>query len=112
MTKLFVTAVLVAGVIASVSGQRTPNPDRWEPTMKGFEEEARKNPPAPGQIVFFGSSTIRMWNLAASFPDLGTINRGFGGGEMADLPRYVGRVVTPLKPRAIVISTGGNDIER
>lgn len=80
--------------------------------MKGFEEEARKNPPAPGQVVFFGSSTIRMWDLAGSFPDLKTINRGFGGGEMADLPRYVGRVVTPLKPRAIVISTGGNDIER
>ena len=80
--------------------------------MKAFEEEARKTPPAPGQVVFFGSSTIRMWDLAASFPDVKTINRGFGGGEMADLPRYVGRVVTPLKPRAIVISTGGNDIER
>jgi lysophospholipase L1-like esterase len=107
--------VMLAGLAmltAGVSAQQARNPDRWEPTMKGFEDEARNNPPAPGQIVFFGSSTIRMWDLAASFPDLKTINRGFGGGEMADLPRYVGRVVTPLKPRVIVISTGGNDIER
>lgn len=107
--------VTLAGLVVltpGVGAQQARNPDRWEPTMKAFEEEARKNPPAPGQIVFFGSSTIRMWDLAASFPDLKTVNRGFGGGEMADLPRYVGRVVTPLKPRVIVISTGGNDIER
>src|SRR5262245_57564094 len=87
---------VAAAAPSAVKGQQAPNPDRWEPTMKAFEEEARKNPPAAGQVVFFGSSTIRMWDLAASFPDLKTINRGFGGGEMADLPRYVGRVVTPL----------------
>jgi lysophospholipase L1-like esterase len=79
--------------------------------MKAFEADAAKNPPAPGQIVFYGSSTIRMWDLAASFPDLKTINRGFGGALMSDLPRYVARVVTPAKPRIIVISCGGNDIE-
>ena len=113
MLRHLMVAALVSALAPSiVEGQQPRNPDRWEPTMKAFEEEARKTPPAPGQVVFFGSSTIRMWDLAASFPDLKTINRGFGGGEMADLPLYVGRVVTPLKPRAIVISTGGNDIER
>src|SRR5262245_2722438 len=100
-----VITVAAAMAPSAVQGQQARSPDRWEPTMKAVEEEARKSPPAAGQVVFFGSSTIRMWDLGASLPDLKTINRGFGGGEMADLPRYVGRVVTPLRPRAIVIST-------
>ena len=95
----------------SAGAQQARNADRWEPAMKAFEDEARKNPPAEGQIVFYGSSTIRMWDLAASFSDLKTINRGFGGAEMSDLPRYVARVVNPAKPRIVVISCGGNDIE-
>jgi hypothetical protein len=47
-----------------------------------------------------------MWDLAASFPDLKTINRGFGG-QMSDLPRWQA-ASSIAKPRIVVISCGGN----
>ena len=44
--------------------------DRWEAAIRKFEEADRKSPPAPGQVVFIGSSSIRLWKLAESFPDV------------------------------------------
>jgi lysophospholipase L1-like esterase len=38
------------------------------------------------------------------------INRGFGGSQLRDVTAYVGRVVTPYKPRQVIVYCGGNDI--
>jgi lysophospholipase L1-like esterase len=84
--------------------------DRWEKDIAAFEAADRVAPPPKGEIVFVGSSTIRLWDLAASFPDLKTINRGFGGSEMADSTRYVDRIVVPYSPRIVVVYAGDNDI--
>jgi len=62
------------------------------------------------QSVFVGSSTIRNWDLAASFPEFKTINRGFGGSEMADSTRFVDRIVVPYSPRVVVVYAGDNDM--
>ena len=48
--------------------------------------------------------------LEESFPDLETINRGFGGSELADSVRYAKRIVVPHSPRVIVLYAGDNDI--
>ena len=84
--------------------------DRWEKDIAAFEAADRVSPPPKGEVVFVGSSTIRFWDLAASFPDLKTINRGFGGSEMADSTRYVDRIVVPYNPRIVVVYAGDNDI--
>jgi lysophospholipase L1-like esterase len=84
--------------------------DRWEKDIAAFEAADRVALPPKGEIVFVGSSTIRLWDLAASFPDLKTINRGFGGSEMADSTRYVDRIVVPYSPRIVVVYAGDNDI--
>ncbi|MGL4462657.1 MAG: GDSL-type esterase/lipase family protein, partial [Planctomycetia bacterium] len=47
-----------------------------------------------------------------SFPDLPTVNRGFGGSQTADAVRYARRIVTPLKPRLIVLYAGDNDLAK
>jgi lysophospholipase L1-like esterase len=60
--------------------------------------------------VFVGSSTIRLWDVAHSFPDLKIINRGFGGSELADSVRYADRIVIPYEPRLVVVYAGDNDI--
>jgi lysophospholipase L1-like esterase len=84
--------------------------DRWEKDVAAFEASDLASPPPKGEILFIGSSTIRLWDLKASFPDLKTINRGFGGSEMADSTRYVERLVVPHSPRIVVVYAGDNDI--
>ncbi len=92
--------------------QNAQDPDRWESAMQAFEKQDKQNPPEKGGIVFIGSSSIRRWDLKKSFPDLDLINRGFGGSVIADSIRYFDRIVTPLKPRTVVLYAGDNDIGR
>ena len=80
--------------------------------MQKFEEQDRDAPPPKGAIVFVGASSIVRWNLPEYFPDLKTINRGFGGSEMADSARYAPRIVVPAAPRIVVLYPGENDIAR
>lgn len=89
----------------------THNSSNWESAIADYEAEDRTNRPAPGCIVFTGSSYIRRWtNLVADFPGLPVVNRGFGGCQLADVYHYADRIVIPYAPRAVVIYAGGNDI--
>ena len=83
---------------------------KWENSIAAFEEQDRKSPAEPGGIVFYGSSSIRLWDLKKSFPGLPAINRGFGGSQMADAAQFARRAVAPLKPRTIVLYEGDNDL--
>ena len=89
------------------------NPDRWEPTIRKFEDADKLSPPPRNGIVFIGASSIVRWNLPESFPELGprAINRGFGGSMAADSTRYADRIVIPYKPQTVVFYAGDNDIE-
>jgi lysophospholipase L1-like esterase len=85
---------------------------RWEATIKKFEERDQTAPPKKGGVLFVGSSSIRMWKLDKSFPELGAINRGFGGSEIADSIHFADRIVFNHEPRSIVMYAGDNDISR
>jgi lysophospholipase L1-like esterase len=82
----------------------------WEPAIAAFEASDRTSPPPRGEIVFVGSSSVRLWDVQRSFPDLKIINRGFGGSQLADAVRYADRIVIPYKPRLVVVYAGDNDI--
>ena len=84
--------------------------NKWDATIVAFEQKDKQTPPPKDAVLFVGSSSIRMWNTTNSFPTLTTINRGFGGSYMSDVAHYAERIVTPCKPRLIVIYAGGNDI--
>ena len=71
---------------------------------------ARTAPAAPGGVLFFGSSSIRLWNLERSFPELRSLNAGFGGSRIADCHRYAARLVHEWKPRTVVFYAGDNDL--
>jgi lysophospholipase L1-like esterase len=84
--------------------------DKWEKEIAAYESKDKEKPPAPGGIVFVGSSTIRLWKTAEDFAGLPVINRGFGGSMIADSARYADRLVIPHKPRQVLLYAGGNDI--
>src|SRR4028119_636473 len=82
-----------------------PKPPKQPPYAKeiaAFEAADAKAMPAPGGVLFVGSSSIRLWNtLAEDFPDLSVINRGFGGSQIADSTRYAGRIILPYRPKTV-----------
>jgi len=84
---------------------------KWEPEIRAFETSDAAHPPPQNGILFVGSSSIRLWKtLAADFPDLPVINRGFGGSQIIDSIYLADRIVTPYHPRQIVMYAGANDI--
>ncbi len=83
---------------------------RFESEIAAFESLDRQNSWPRDAILFVGSSSIRLWQTAESFPDLPVINRGFGGSEISDVNHYFDRIVLKYKPRVIVFYAGDNDI--
>ena len=104
---LCLTLLVSAG--ATHQAPATAQADKWAKEMAAFEEQDR-NDPAIGGVVFVGSSSIRLWDLKKSFPDLPALNRGFGGSEIPDSVAHVDLLVIRHKPRIVVFYAGDNDI--
>jgi lysophospholipase L1-like esterase len=105
--------VLIFGLTVSVLGQSAKDADRfarWEKEVAAIEKRQVEKPPEKGGIVFAGSSTIRLWDLAKSFPDWKATNSGFGGSEIRDVTHFADRLVFKHEPKAIVFYAGDNDI--
>ena len=84
---------------------------KWETEIAAMEAADLKSPPPKGEVLFIGSSTIRMWkSLAQDYPEHRVINRGFGGSEIVDATHFAPRLVFPHAPRTIFLRSGGNDI--
>ncbi|RZA36029.1 MAG: hypothetical protein EOP92_07405 [Lysobacteraceae bacterium] len=114
---LALALLLSACSTAPVAPQATPRlPDQvsnavWEQDMQRFAAEDALAMPAPGGVVFVGSSSIRMWDtLAKDFPGVPVINRGFGGSEIRDSTWYAGRIIVPYAPRQVLVYAGDNDL--
>lgn len=107
--RLFSQALLL--LLVASAAVAAPPATQWEDDIRAFGDADRVEPPASGGVLFVGSSSIRMWTtLAEDFSDMRTINRGFGGSEIADTTRYAERIVLPYRPRAIVMYAGDNDL--
>lgn len=89
---------------------RSTDPRVWEADIAGFEREAAEAPASVGAITIIGASTIRFWETAAEdLAPFEVMRRGFGGAKIADVSFYADRLATP-KPRALILSIGGNDL--
>lgn len=114
--RLVVTASIatLAGVVTADDARAQQAVERWEKEVAAYEATDRTTPPPRGEIVFVGSSSIRNWDVAASFPDLKVVNRGMWapgqGFELGDVVRFVDRLVVPHQPRIVVVYAGDNDI--
>ncbi len=66
--------------------------------------------PAERRVVFFGDSITDFWDLEASFPGLGYINRGIAGQTTAQLLLRFRPDVVELRPALAMILAGTNDL--
>ncbi|MFO0688064.1 MAG: SGNH/GDSL hydrolase family protein [Myxococcota bacterium] len=111
---LLVLVLLALGAVGAylryMSGA-AEDPAFFASEIEAFLEADRAAPPAPGQIVFVGSSSIRFWTtLAEDMAPLRVVRRGFGGAHLAHVVHEAPRIVIPYAPRAVVVYAGDNDI--
>lgn len=62
------------------------------------------------RVVFFGDSITDGWNLGNYFPGKPYVNRGIGGQTTSQMLVRFRQDVIDLKPTAVVILAGSNDI--
>jgi lysophospholipase L1-like esterase len=78
--------------------------------IEAFAAADNQGPALSNATLFMGSSSIRLWDIHASFPDIPTVNRGFGGATTPDVLHYYPRLLPRQKPQSIIIYVGENDL--
>lgn len=107
------TAFLLALVATSTLDAQTP-PTDWAALGKYAAANAALPAPAPGEnrVVFMGNSITEGWagSFASLFPGKPYVGRGISGQTTPQMLVRFRPDVIDLKPRAVVILAGTNDI--
>ncbi len=74
------------------------------------DDEKLKATPDANRVVFFGDSITDIWKLDQYFPGKPYVNRGIGGQTTPQMLVRFRQDVIDLKPKAVVILAGTNDI--
>jgi len=88
-------------------------PDRDD--LGRYADANRKlGPPQAGKprVVFLGDSITDLWRLNEYFPDRDFVNRGISGQIASQMLGRMKADVTDLRPAAVVILAGTNDLAR
>jgi lysophospholipase L1-like esterase len=75
-------------------------------------EELKRQPADPKRVVFMGDSITIGWRLDQSFPGKPYVNRGISGQTTPQMLVRMFPDVIDLKPAAVIILAGTNDIAR
>lgn len=85
----------------------------FEKDVLALEAALKKGTPSGGGVLFYGSSSIRLWKgMKEDFPGMNVVNHGFGGSTAPDALRYFDRLVVPVKPATIIFYEGDNDLKK
>lgn len=93
--------------------QQLREPDR-DNLRRYAEANAKLPPPSPKQprVVFYGDSITDGWRLNEYFPNRDFVNRGISGQITGQMLGRFQADVAALKPAAMLILAGTNDIAR
>lgn len=88
-------------------GQELP---KFYKEVQAFKKQDSLQFPAPGQVLFIGSSSFTRWtDVQQYFPGVPILNRGFGGSALHHIIYYQDDIIYPYKPSQVVIYCGEND---
>jgi lysophospholipase L1-like esterase len=76
------------------------------------DERLKAQPPDPHRVVFMGDSITDGWKLDQYFPGKPYVNRGISGQTTPQMLARIYPDVIDLKPAALIILAGTNDIAR
>jgi lysophospholipase L1-like esterase len=75
-------------------------------------EQLMRQPADPGRVVFMGDSITDGWKLDQQFPGKAYVNRGISGQTTPQMLVRMFPDVINLKPAALIVLAGTNDIAR
>jgi len=108
---IVVSAIGLYAAFRYYASAASGDPAFFEAAIVAFEAADLAAPPAPGAIVFVGSSSIRFWDtLEADMAPLPVLERGFGGAHLEHVIHNLDRIVLPYAPKAVVVYAGDNDL--
>ena len=82
----------------------------YEAEIKLLIEKKNKHFQRKNLIVFYGSSTFRLWDkIENDFSPFNILNFGFGGAYIEDCLKYFDSLFFDLNPVGVVLYVGGND---
>jgi lysophospholipase L1-like esterase len=110
LSLIFLLGTVVAPCSVVASREKERNFAKWEPEIRAFERRDADSPAVTGGVLFVGSSSIRIWDLAKYFPEHPLINRGFGGSQIVDSIHFADRIILKHRPRTVIVYAGDNDI--
>jgi lysophospholipase L1-like esterase len=82
----------------------------YEEEVKGLERKRLQVNYEP-KMIFYGSSSIRLWkDLHQDFRPFKPLNLGFGGSTLEACVAFFERIIGPYNPESIVLYAGDNDL--
>lgn len=106
-----ISRLLVAIAGAAVLGMGSIASAQYNAEINRWKQQDLLDPVPEGSLLFVGSSTIRRWEtLTRDFADYNAVQRGLGGALMSELLAQENDWVLRLKPRAVVVWAGTNDL--
>jgi lysophospholipase L1-like esterase len=85
--------------------------DRFDEEIQNMEKADSMRTIQENEVLFTGSSSIRMWKtLSEDFDPIPGINRGFGGSTLPEVIHYADRIIFNYQPKLMVLYCGENDI--
>ncbi|WP_321473898.1 GDSL-type esterase/lipase family protein [uncultured Paludibaculum sp.] len=83
----------------------------YEAEVQVLEQAGALRSSSGHPVVFYGSSSLRLWDsLAADLGHPDTLNMAFGGSTLAACVHFFDRLITPLSPLSLVVYAGDNDL--
>lgn len=110
--RFFVLTTLATSLTLQAQNAADTGPLKWESSIEGFASRDAALPPPKDALLFVGSSSIRLWDLAGSWPNEPAINNGFGGSTLADSIHFFDQLFQPYAPKAVILYAGDNDINK
>jgi len=118
MLRPTVLAALLTAFSAQIADRLAPQPwiqdQDWSQLARYYDANRalRAQPPMGGRVVFIGDSITDNWPLSEYFPGKPYINRGIGGQTTPQMLIRMFPDVINLKPAAMMLFAGTNDIAR
>ena len=83
----------------------------YEDEVRSLELVQREHPAPSNSVVFYGSSSFRLWDtLEQDFSGAPVVNRAFGGSTLAACVFFFERLIPPCRPGALIFYAGDNDL--
>lgn len=111
ISKIYLVLVVLCISFSAYAQNTYTRAKIWEKEINAFLETDKKQFPPKNAVLFYGSSSFRMWtDVAKDFPKYKVINRGFGGSQFEDAIYFAKDIVLPYKPKLVILYEGDNDI--